>query len=650
MARRNARRYFTVGCCLLGAAIAPLHAAGDQGSTGAGGAADSVQARQFRPIATGSPRQTLETFLYLADELDQIAATVGIEGASDDRESYERTLLLVEQATALIDLSTLPEAARREIGTTTVTYMLDIFGRVDLPEPESIPGAGDDQLPLVWHIPDTPLRIVKISEGPSQGEYLFGADAHQDAPRFYEVIRDLPLRSAAGIHSWTQALPQVTGPAIPAGVVRAIPEPLKRLWFGTPIWKILTVLASLIVLSLLVITLRRVVTPKSEVTTAAMMIRSSVVPATIILIAWWIAPFYSYELNISGAFWAVIANLLLAVKYAAAAWLFWVLALGVFDRIVAVRAIQREAYDPQLLQLGGRIVSILGVVGILAAGVQALGLPLYSIVAGFGIGGLALALAVRPSLENLIGGLNLYLDHPVRVGDFCSFGSRRGTVEKIGLRTVKLRGPDRTIITVPNASFADMELVNWTQCDKMLITTVIRLRYETDSDQLRHVLVRIREMFHAHPKIGSDTVRIRMTDFGPHSIDINVRVHALTREWNEFFAIREDVFLRIKDIVSASGASFALPSQTVHMTRDRGTDPARAEAAAGEVEEWRRSGRLPFPVHSERRLAELEGTLDWPPRGSFDSGTTGLQGEELLSADPPEEGGEDSSAPRRSGD
>ena len=120
-------------------------------------------------------------------------------------------------------------------------------------------------------------------------------------------------------------------------------------------------------------------------------------------------------------------------------------------------------------------------------------------------------------------------------------------------------------------------------------------------------------MLHAHPTIGGDTVRVRLTDFGASSIDINVRVHALTREWNEFFAIREDVFLRIKDIVSASGTSFALPAQTVHMTRDREADPASAAAAVSEVEEWRQSGRLPFPriqpsgcpsskVHSTGRL------------------------------------------------
>lgn len=210
----------------------------------------------------------------------------------------------------------------------------------------------------------------------------------------------------------------------------------------------------------------------------------------------------------------------------------------------------------------------------------------------------------------------LYLDHPVRVGDFCSFGDKLGTVEDIGLRSIKIRGRDRTLITVPNAEFANMELINWAVCDKMLITSNICLRYETSSDQLRHVLAKIREMFHAHPKIESQSVRIRLSELGPSSLQINIRVYALTREWNEFFAIREDVFLRVKDIVYNSGARFALPAQALHVSRDGGDDEARSASAVSEVEAWRKSGKLPFPAPSPDRLRELEDTLDWPPHGS----------------------------------
>jgi MscS family membrane protein len=220
----------------------------------------------------------------------------------------------------------------------------------------------------------------------------------------------------------------------------------------------------------------------------------------------------------------------------------------------------------------------------------------------------------------------------VRVGDFCSFDDKTGTIETIGLRSTRLRALDRTLVTVPNAALADMQLINWAKCDSMLITTTIGLRYETDSDQLRYIMVKLREMLHAHPKIDPDTVRVRFSGYGASSLDIGVRVHALTREWNEFHAIREDIFLRMKDIVEESGSGFAFPSQTLYMGRDDGLDSERSETAVQEVKSWRRAGKLPFPRLAADKIDQLEGTLDYPPRGSVE---IGLPEEEMPEAAEP---------------
>ena len=95
----------------------------------------------------------------------------------------------------------------------------------------------------------------------------------------------------------------------------------------------------------------------------------------------------------------------------------------------------------------------------------------------------AIALAIRPTLENLIGGVILYVDKPVRIGDYCTFGDQGGRVEAIGIRSTKLRALDQTLISVPNAEFANMQINNWSHND-FLISRVIGLRYETDLDQL----------------------------------------------------------------------------------------------------------------------------------------------------------------------
>ena len=193
-----------------------------------------------------------------------------------------------------------------------------------------------------------------------------------------------------------------------------------------------------------------------------------------------------------------------------------------------------------------------------------------SLITGLGSGGLAVALAVRPTLENLIGGFVLYLDRPVQVGDFCSFGDKLGTVENIGVRSTQIRALDRTQITVPNATFADMEIVNWARCDQMLIQEILEVRYETKPDQLRVILTKLREMLQAHPRIDPDTVRVSFDGYGDSALKINIRVYAKTRNWNDFFEIREGVLLQMNDVIAEAGSGFAFPSRTIYFRRDEG--------------------------------------------------------------------------------
>ena len=96
-------------------------------------------------------------------------------------------------------------------------------------------------------------------------------------------------------------------------------------------------------------------------------------------------------------------------------------------------------------------------------------MPVAGLIAGLGVGGLAIALAAQGTLENFIGGIILYADQPVKVGDICNFGARRGTVEDVGLRSVKIRTLDRTIVSVPNADFAKLQLENLTERDLVLL-------------------------------------------------------------------------------------------------------------------------------------------------------------------------------------
>jgi MscS family membrane protein len=159
-----------------------------------------------------------------------------------------------------------------------------------------------------------------------------------------------------------------------------------------------------------------------------------------------------------------------------------------------------------------------------------LSLPLTGVLAGLGIGGLAVALAAQPTLQNLLAGFTLYADRPVSVGDFCRFGNTTGTVEHIGLRSTRLRTVDRTVISVPNSQFLDMQLENYARRDRRLFETVLQLRYETSPDQLRYVLVQLRKLLIAHPMVLPEPLRVRFSGLGAHSLDISVFAYIMTAD------------------------------------------------------------------------------------------------------------------------
>jgi MscS family membrane protein len=594
----------------------------------------------IKPIRTDSPRATLTSFLRLRDELEETLQTYR---ANKSRKLFKKVQVIRTQFDALLDLSSVPLSSHRTIGIDTTAYLLDILGRIELPNLASVPDeeAFDSAVsPAKWRIPDTPIWIVQASKGEREGEFLFGENTVMAAPRFYEGIKDLPLQTSLPIMSWHRAIRQFTGPMIPAAVLRIVPLSLHEFWLDTPRWKVITVVLISSLAALLLLIFHRATNRREIENRVGFLLRRALTPIAILVVVWSLKNFINHQIAVFGSFSILVADMATILINAGAVWLLWLVMLAIFERIIQARDIPEDSFDAHLWRLGARTIGTAASVVIIGKASQELGLPLYSVVAGLGIGGLAVALAIRPTLENLIGGIMLYLDQPVRIGDFCSFGDKTGTVESIGVRTTKIRALDRTLISIPNAALADMQLINWAKCDRMLINATIGLRYETENDQLRHVLVKFREMLHAHPKIDSDTVRVRFAGFGQSSLDIGVRIYALTKDFNEFHAISEDVLLRMSDIVKKSGSSFAFPSQTLYMGRDDGLDGELGETAAKEVESWRKAGKLPFPRLAADRIEQLKGTLDYPPRGSVEAGTFESQvweTSERLSAEPDDE-------------
>jgi MscS family membrane protein len=258
------------------------------------------------------------------------------------------------------------------------------------------------------------------------------------------------------------------------------------------------------------------------------------------------------------------------------------------------------------------LIVLIGFLGVLGT----LGVNINAAVAGLGVGGIAVALAAQKTIENLFGGISLFADRPVRVGDFFRYGDQVGTVEEIGLRSTRVRTLDRTVVTIPNAEFSSLRLENFAKRDRMRLWTMIGVRYETTPDQLRYLLARLREILLAHPRVTDDPARVRFFGFGAYSLDLEVFAYIDTADWSELLSIREDIYLRFMDAIKEAGTGFAFPSTTTYVGHDNGLNAEDTRRAEDRVAEWREKGELPFPSIPEERRREVWNSFDWPPEGS----------------------------------
>ncbi len=323
-------------------------------------------------------------------------------------------------------------------------------------------------------------------------------------------------------------------------------------------------------------------------------------------------PYLSLPLFVRG----VLVGTVSALAIVAVTWFFLRL-LDILAQLLMERLIARgQASVMPLIPPGRRIAQVILVFLAFVVMLNNLGFDVTTLMAGLGVGGIAVALAAQKSIENLFGGATLYADRPVRVGDFCRFGELVGTVEEIGLRSTRVRTLDRSVVSVPNAEFSNLHLDNYSQRDKFWFHPRLGLRYETTPDQIRYILVAVREMLYAHPSVDPDPARVRFTNFGSYSLDLDIFAYVKAADYSEFLGVAEDLNLRIMDIVSEAGSGFAFPSQTTYLETGGAPSSESAEAIAQRVAEWRKDGRLHLPKFSDERIAELKGTLDYPPEGS----------------------------------
>jgi MscS family membrane protein len=299
-----------------------------------------------------------------------------------------------------------------------------------------------------------------------------------------------------------------------------------------------------------------------------------------------------------------------------ATWLGWRAARWGLRR-VRMRALSHgHAGTGSLMLLGERILkAVILVLGVLAV-FSNLGFNMSTALAGLGIGGLAICFGAQKTIENLFGGVSVLGDEVFRVGDTCRFGDRTGVVEDIGLRSTRIRTDERTLVAIPNGTVATINLENLSSRDKILFKTTLGIRLDSKADHVRFILSEIRKLLYSHPKVETQTVRVRLIDAAGTALTIEVMVYVLTRDFNEFAAVREDLLLHMLDIMEESGGALAAPAQTLYLNRDAGPVKEKLEDAVKKIADLRDGKQLPFPDYHANEIQSFKGSLDYPPSES----------------------------------
>lgn len=604
----------------------------------------------LKPADQSSPRATLRSFLASSDAVAAFLAQEYLPSPS--RARFHRLISLGAIPPHSLDLSEVPPAARQKTGRAAAVALYEILSRVPLPPFDAIPDAGQFDKPAgakQWVIPNTEITLVRVASGPRSGQFLFSPETVARADEFYARVRELPYTRRVPLENLHDIFEIGGGWMVPYAWVQAMPASLRTPLAGQSGWKWIGLALILVVYGLFLWVAYRLSQSGSAMHPFVRALAQLAMPASVLAATPAVIYFALVQLNVIGSVGAAFELAATAIIFLAGAWVSWRFAPVVAEAIIASPNIAPESIDAHLIRVSVRLLGIIGGLTLLALGADRLGIPVYGIVAGLGVGGLAIALAAQPTVENLIGGMSLFADKPVRVGDLCKYGAEVGTVETIGMRSARIRGLDRTLTTIPNSMLAKMPIVNLTQRDRMLIKTVIGLRYETTPEQLRYILVKLREMLLGHPRIHPDSARARLIGFGASSLDIEVVAYVLTRDWVEFLGIREDVLLRVMDLVEQGGAAIAFPSQTLYLGRDRDSGDGKAAAAEASVREWRDEGSLPFPNFSPEQASRIRGSIVFPPPGSTGAPAAGSASEKRSAGSPlpGEDAADDRSGPNR---
>jgi MscS family membrane protein len=556
-------------------------------------AAEPTEPGPLRPPDTSSPRSTLQGFieatdaLYanMTDVLESYSRSGRLYFSPAEREKQLATLAEAPRVVRYLDVSGISPVLKNTVAAERLLQLKEILDRIalpsfaDIPDRDAMARAGLKR----WRLPDTEIDLALIENGPRTGEYLVSAETVDRLPEFYDRVKSLPYRTdnAKRLSDLYRAVSAGNANTIyeaflssPIGLSYVVP-PRWMLslpnWARTPIadvtaWQWLGLSLGLCVCGLLVLGGYRVANRLGDGTEDTPGPRWRAVPVPLaILVAALLSPFLNTLLRIGGGPHVVMTYAQTAAAYVSAAWLAMIASIIVGEWVIAMEHLTARSLDSQVIRLGLRLIGIVAATAILVRGADELGFPAYSVLAGLGVGGLAVALAARDTIANLIGSLLITLEKPFRVGHVIRVGGSEGTVVNVGFRSTRLRTPDNSLVSIPSSAVVNTTVENLSLRMMRRQRFFVQVTYGTSRKQVEALVSGIRRLIVDHPLTDKGTIQVRFNNFAESSLDILVQFFLYAEDYATELGEREAVLLQIMDLVSDAGVEFAFPTRTLHV-------------------------------------------------------------------------------------
>ena len=600
---------------------------------------ESMMQNLLRPVDAESPRATLDGFLGSVNRAYTLVmkTNAALEASppkitrDEARKAETFAMDLIRRAMATLDMSRTSASIRYDVGTESVFQLKEILDRLALPLIDSVPSlemvrsekeriskttsGADGQ--IRWRYPNTTIEIIEIMEGPQKGRFLFSADTVKRLDQLYRKVRHLPYRRdnsdlareyvspgiSKGFYEYYISTPGILIPraTIWGGLIESLPDWFNIVYGDQTVWQWIFLGISLCLGVFFLVTLHGMLLRRPiELSDANRNWRRVLFYLVAAGTSIFLFHFIDEIITITGT-----ALYVSRISLEMLLWLF--LSTVVFfgagalaETIVASPKIDPEGIQASYIRGLFGLLGFFGSAAIFITGLSRVGVSLVPLLTGVGIGGLAIALAARPTIENIIGSFMIFLDKPFSVGQRVTVLGQDGTVESIGLRSTKIRLLTGHLTSIPNEKMAAVEVVNIGRRPHIRRLFNVTITYDTPPDKINRALEILREILSVPERPAMETTdgteeladaiatveaeqnihpneainhpdyppRVSFNEFNADSLNILVIYWYHPPDYWAFLDLASWINTRIVERFNAEGIDFAFPTQTLHLAGD----------------------------------------------------------------------------------